>query len=59
MTSYSRRFVDFKGLERDVVVLVELTPDLARLDQILYTGLTRATSHLTAIVPDALASRVG
>nr|MBA3236366.1 ATP-binding domain-containing protein [Chloroflexota bacterium] len=48
----------FKGLERDVVVLVELTPDLDRLDQVLYTGLTRATSHLTVIVPQALVSRV-
>ena len=48
----------FKGLERDVVVLVELSPDAQRLDQVLYTGLTRATTHLTVIAPPALVERL-
>jgi len=48
----------FKGLERDVVVLVELSPDTRRLDQLLYTGLTRATTQLTVIAPPALADRL-
>ena len=48
----------FKGLERDVVVLVELSADLPRLDQVLYTGLTRATTHLTVIAPPELAARL-
>ena len=48
----------FKGLERDVVVLVELSPDARRLEQLLYTGLTRATTHLTVIAPPALVGRL-
>lgn len=49
----------FKGLERPVVILCELPadPDRAeRLDQLLYTGLTRATTHLVVIAPAELAS---
>ncbi len=48
----------FKGLEREVIVLVELSPDIDRLDQVLYTGLTRATTHLTVIAPSALVERI-
>ncbi len=48
----------FKGLEREVIVLVELSPDIDRLDQVLYTGLTRATTHLTVIAPPALVERL-
>ena len=48
----------FKGLEREVIVLVELSTDIDRLDQVLYTGLTRATTHLTVIAPPALANRI-
>jgi superfamily I DNA/RNA helicase len=48
----------FKGLERDVVVLVELRPDDARLDRLLYVGATRAKHHLVVIAPPALADRL-
>jgi hypothetical protein len=48
----------FKGLERDVVILVELSPEAHRLDELLYTGLTRATTWLTVIAPPALAARL-
>ena len=48
----------FKGLERDVIVLVELSPDIERLDQVLYAGMTRATSHLTVIAPTSLVERL-
>jgi superfamily I DNA and RNA helicase len=53
----------FKGLERPIVVLCEL-PDPAagdridRLDQLLYTALTRATTHLVVIAPPSLAARL-
>ena len=47
----------FKGLERDVVVLVELDATTRRLDHVLYAGLTRATTHLTVIAPPDLAPR--
>ena len=47
----------FKGLERDVVILCELPVDGARLDQLLYTALTRATTYLVVITPPALAAR--
>jgi hypothetical protein len=53
----------FKGLERPVVVLCEL-PDPAagaradRLDELLYTALTRATVHLVVIAPASLADRL-
>ena len=49
----------FKGLERAVVILCELPEDGSRLDQLLYTGLTRATTHLVVIAPPALAARLG
>jgi hypothetical protein len=48
----------FKGLEREVIVLCELPEDIGRLDELLYVGLTRATTHLIAIAPPALAARL-
>jgi hypothetical protein len=40
----------FKGLEADVVILVELRPD-DRLRRLLYVGATRAKHHLVVIAP--------
>lgn len=48
----------FKGLERDVVVLVELRPDDERLGRLLYVGATRAKHHLVVIAPPELAARL-
>jgi hypothetical protein len=48
----------FKGLEREVIVLVELPEDGERLDGLLYVGLTRATTHLVVIAPPGLATRM-
>jgi DNA helicase IV len=48
----------FKDLERDVVILVELSADARRLEQLLYTGLTRATMHFTVIAPAGLVGRL-
>jgi hypothetical protein len=48
----------FKGLERDVVILCELPTDgRARLDELLYVGLTRATTALTIVAPPPLVER--
>ena len=41
----------FKGMEREVVVLVELPTEGDRLDELLYVGLTRATTELVVIAP--------
>ena len=49
----------FKGMERDVVILVELPVTGDRLDELLYVGLTRATTELVVIAPPALAVRLG
>jgi hypothetical protein len=49
----------FKGMEREVVVLVELPIDVERLDELLYVGLTRATTELVVIAPPELARRLG
>ena len=49
----------FKGMERDVVVLVELPTEGDRLDELLYVGLTRATTELVVIAPPELAVRLG
>jgi hypothetical protein len=49
----------FKGLEKDVVVLVELRPDDERLRQLLYIGLTRAKHHVVLVVPPELEHRLG
>ena len=48
----------FKGLERPVVVLVELPEMRTRLDELLYVGLTRATTQLIVIAPSGLAGRM-
>jgi hypothetical protein len=49
----------FKGLEREVVILCELPDEVDRLDQLLYTGLTRATTHLVVIASASLVARLG
>jgi hypothetical protein len=49
----------FKGMEREVVVLVELPTDGDRLDELLYVGLTRATTELVVIAPPELVERLG
>ena len=49
----------FKGMEREVVVLVELPTEGERLDELLYVGLTRATTELVVIAPAELARRLG
>ena len=48
----------FKGLEREVIVLCELPEDIGRLDELLYVGLTRATTHVVAVAPEGLAERL-
>ena len=49
----------FKGLERPVVVLVELDPADPRLDRMLYVGASRARQHLVVIGPAAVLERLG
>ncbi len=49
----------FKGLERPVVVLVELRADDPRLERLLYVGLSRARQHVALVVPAEVAQRVG
>ncbi len=49
----------FKGLERPVIVLVELPEDDARLDRLLYVGASRARQHLVVIGPAAVLGRLG
>ncbi|CAN5580838.1 hypothetical protein BH23CHL7_BH23CHL7_15950 [soil metagenome] len=39
----------FKGLEREVVVLVELDGSDQRAEQLLYVGATRARQHLITV----------
>jgi hypothetical protein len=48
----------FKGLERGVVVLVELRADDERLSKLLYIGASRARHHLIAILTPELARQV-
>jgi len=48
----------FKGLEREVVVLVELRADDPRIDRLLYVGISRARHHLVVIAPAALEERL-
>ena len=43
----------FKGLERPVIVLVELAPG-ERLERLLYIGASRARQHLVVIAPRAV-----
>ena len=44
----------FKGMEREVVVLVEVPVTGDRLDELLYVGLTRSTTDLVVIAPPEL-----
>ena len=48
----------FKGLERPVIVLVELKSDDKRLDQMLYVGASRARQHLAVIGSAAVLERL-
>ena len=49
----------FKGLERPVVVLVELGDvDPVRLNQLLYVGASRARQHLVVIAPATVLERL-
>ncbi len=48
----------FKGLERPVIIVCELSANSPRLDALLYTALTRATTQLVVIAPPALAERL-
>ena len=48
----------FKGLDRPVVVIVELNPADPNLDRLLYVGLSRAVHHLVVIAPPELAARL-
>ncbi len=48
----------FKGLERPVVVLCELPTEGDRLDQLLYSALTRPTTQLVVIAPPPIARRL-
>jgi len=49
----------FKRMEREVVVLVEIPTEGDRLDELLYVGLTRATTELVVIAPPEIARRLG
>ena len=46
-------------MEREVVILVELPTDGDRLDELLYVGLTRATTERVVVAPPELARRLG
>ena len=48
----------FKGLERPVIVLVELREDDKHLDRLLYIGASRARQHLVVIGPVAVLERL-
>ena len=49
----------FKGLERPVIVLLEVPrDDVERLDRLLYIGASRARQHLVVIVPLAIVRRL-
>lgn len=50
----------FKGLERPVIVLLEVPrDDPERLDRLLYIGVSRARQHLVVIAPTAVLRRLG
>jgi hypothetical protein len=49
----------FKGLERPIIVLLELPrDDPERLDRLMYIGASRARQHLVVIVPLAVVRRL-
>ena len=39
-------------------MLVELPEDNERIDELLYVGLTRATTHVVVIAPEGVAARL-
>ena len=49
----------FKGLERAVVILTELRPDDARLERLLYVGMSRTLQHVVLVVTPEVARQVG
>jgi hypothetical protein len=49
----------FKGLERPVIVVVELPYDDARLERLLYVAISRARQHIVLLVTTELAKRLG
>jgi hypothetical protein len=46
----------FKGLEREVIVLVELDESEPKLEQLMYVGATRARRHLVMIADEERSS---
>lgn len=48
----------FKGLEREVVILVELRADDPNLERFMYVGMTRALNHLVVIAPTGVIARI-
>ena len=48
----------FKGLEKPVIVLVELREDDPKLERMLYVGASRARQHLMVIAPSAVLDRL-
>jgi hypothetical protein len=48
----------FKGLERPIIVLVELSPGDPMVERLLYVGISRARQHVVMIVPTALEERL-
>jgi hypothetical protein len=48
----------FKGLERPVVILVELSADDKHLERLLYVGISRARQHVVLVVTAELARRL-
>ena len=48
----------FKGLEKPVIVLVELREDDKRLERMLYVGASRARQHLVVIAPTGVLERL-
>ena len=49
----------FKGLERPVVILVELRSDDVRLERLLYVGMSRTLQHLVLVVTPEVAHGLG
>ena len=47
-----------EGLEKPVIVLVELRADDPRLERLLYVGASRARQHLVVIAPQAVLERL-
>ena len=58
-SSCSRRSAASRASSAPVVILCELPESADRLDQLLYVGVTRATTQLVVIAPPKLAQRLG